>query len=106
VRSKIKPTDKVLVTLDSNHSYDHVLKELELYAPLVSSDSYLVAMDGAQEWVWDIPRGKKEWKDDNPLRAIKDFLQLHPEWETDPHFTRFMITSSPLGFLRRKQKEA
>ena len=101
VRSRIKETDRVLVALDSNHSYDHVLKELESYAPLVSRDSYLVAMDGAQEWVWDIPAGKKEWKQDNPLRAIKEFLKDHPEWEADPHYNRFMITSSPLGFLRR-----
>lgn len=102
VRNMLSPGDKVLVTLDSNHSYDHVLKELKLYAPFVSNDSYLVAMDGAQEWVWDIPAGKKEWKQDNPLRAIKDFLKSHPEWESDPYYTRLMITSSPLGFLRKK----
>ena len=104
VRGKIKKTDKVLVTLDSNHSYDHVTQELKLYAPLVSQDSYLVAMDGAQEWMWDIPAGKKEWKMDNPLRAIKDFVKDHPEWEADPYYTRLMITSSPSGFLHRVGK--
>lgn len=106
VRNMIKPTDKVLVTLDSNHSYDHVLKELEMYAAIVSSDSYLVAMDGAQEWVWDIPAGKKEWKQDNPLRAIKEFLKRYPEWESDPYYMRLLITSSPLGFLQRKKKDS
>ena len=101
VRSQIKETDRVLVVLDSDHSYGHVLEELESYAPLVSRDSYLVAMDGAQEWVWDIPAGKKEWKQDNPLRAIKEFMKRHPEWKADPHYNRFMVTSNPLGFLRR-----
>jgi len=105
VQSHIRPTDKVLVTLDSNHSYEHVMKELELYSPFVSADSYIVAMDGAQEWVWDIPAGKKEWKEDNPLRAIKDFLKKNQEWETDPYYTRLMVTASPLGFLHRKQKD-
>ena len=105
VRSHIKPTDKVLVTLDSNHSYEHVTKELELYSPLVSADSYIVAMDGSQEWAWDLPAGKKEWKEDNPLRAIKDFLKKNPEWEVDPYYTRLMVTANPSGFLRRKEKD-
>lgn len=105
VRNLIKPPDRVLVTLDSNHSYEHVLKELELYAPFVSSDSYLVAMDGAQEWVWDIPAGKKEWKQDNPLSAINQFLKTNPEWESDPYYTRLMVTSNPSGFLHRKAKD-
>ena len=104
VRSKIKGADRVLIVLDSNHSHDHVLKELESYAPLVSSNSYLVAMDGAQEWVWNIPAGKKEWKKDNPLRAIKEFLKHHPEWKADPYYNRFMVTSSPSGFLHRVGK--
>lgn len=103
VRSLIKDTDKVMVVLDSNHTYAHVKKELELYTPLVSPDSYMVAMDGAQEWLWDIPNGKKEWKDDNPLRAIKEFLKEFPEWEADPHYTRMKVTASPMGFLRRKK---
>lgn len=104
--SLIKETDTVLVTLDSNHSYAHVLQELTLYAPLVSENSYLVAMDGAQEWVWDIPTGKKEWKQDNPLRAIQEFLRLNPEWQVDHHYNRFMITSNPSGFLHRKPRSA
>lgn len=106
IRTMIKDTDKVLVTLDSNHSYDHVLKELELYSPLVSGDSYLVAMDGVQEWLWDTPSGKKEWKQDNPLRAIKEFLKFHPEWKSDPYYARLMITTSPLGFLHRVKKSS
>jgi cephalosporin hydroxylase len=105
VTSRIRNEDTVLVLLDSNHSYEHVLKELELYSPLVSADSYLVAMDGAQEMVWDIPSGKKEWKDDNPLIAIREFLKKNPDWEVDPSYNRLLITSSPEGFLRRVEKE-
>lgn len=97
----IKDAQRILVTLDSNHSYDHVLTEMEQYSPLVSKDSYLVVMDGAQELVWDIPDGKKQWQQDNPLRAIKDFLKNHPEWEIDPYYNRLLVTSNPCGFLRR-----
>jgi cephalosporin hydroxylase len=91
----------VVVFLDSNHSEAHVLKELELYGQLVTPGSYLVAHDGAQAWVWDTPRGKREWKDDHPLGAIHKFIASHPEYSIDPIRTRFGITSSPDGFLRK-----
>jgi cephalosporin hydroxylase len=105
VKSRIGSAPKVLVTLDSNHSYDHVREELELYAPLVGEGSYLVAMDGAQALVADMPRGRVEWREDNPLRAIHDFLREHPEWEIDPYYNRMLITSNPDGFLRRRRQE-
>jgi cephalosporin hydroxylase len=101
VREAVSDARSVLVFLDSNHTQAHVLKELELYAPLVTPGSYLVAHDGAQAWVWDIPRGKPEWKDDHPLNAIHEFLAGHSEFQIDPHWTRLGITSSPEGFLRR-----
>jgi cephalosporin hydroxylase len=91
----------VLVFLDSNHSEAHVLCELELYGELVTPGSYLVAHDGAQAWVWDIPRGKPEWRDDHPLKAIHAFLARHPEFTIDPHWTRYGITSSPDGWLKK-----
>ncbi len=91
----------VLVIFDSNHTYDHVLQELELYAPLVTAGSYLVAHDGAQAWVTDIPSSKSAWKDGGPLDAIHEFLVSHKEFRIDPFYTRFGITSSPDGYLRR-----
>ncbi|HCE45338.1 MAG TPA: hydroxylase [Lentisphaeria bacterium] len=103
VKRLINKGDKVLVALDSSHSYNHVLKELDMYSKIVPEDSYLVAMDGAQAQAWDLPSGKKEWKDDNPLKAIEDFLSTHPGWESDPYYNRLVVTSNPRGFLRRKQ---
>jgi cephalosporin hydroxylase len=91
----------VMVILDSNHSESHVRRELELYHRLVTPGSYLVVMDGAQAHVWDTPRGKAEWREDNPLPAIAGFLEAHPEFADDPHWTRAHVTSSPHGFLRR-----
>jgi cephalosporin hydroxylase len=101
VRAAVGDATSVLVMLDSNHSEAHVLEELELYSSLVLPGGYLVAHDGAQAWVWDIPNGKPEWKDDNPLAAINKFLTCHPEFSVDPQWTRWGITSSPQGFLKR-----
>lgn len=93
---------ETIVILDSNHSSSHVLREIELYSGLVSESGYLVVMDGGQAFVSDIPRGKPSWREDNPLIAIRQFLATNSEFETDPHFTRFGVTSCPDGFLRRK----
>ena len=101
VRDAAAAATTVVVFLDSNHSEAHVLRELELYGELVTPGSYLVAHDGAQAWVWDIPRGKPEWKEDHPLSAIHAFVAQHPEFTIDPHWTRYGITSSPDGWLKK-----
>lgn len=104
VRGMVPNGAKVVVALDSNHSYEHVKKEIELYKDFVSPGSYMVVMDGAQEWAAELPAGKPEWKNDNPLRAIREFLETTDEWEVDERYTRMRITSSPMGFLRKKDK--
>jgi cephalosporin hydroxylase len=96
--------EPVLVVLDSNHSAGHVQRELDLYHDLVTAGSYIVVMDGAQAHVWDTPGGKPEWRTSHPLAAIEEFLAAHQEFEEDPHYGRFEVTSSPRGFLRRKQE--
>ena len=101
VREAAAGARSVVVFLDSKHTEAHVFRELELYGPLVTPGSYLVAHDGAQAWVWDIPRAKPGWKDDHPLNAIHKYLATHPEFRIDPHWTRHGITSSPDGFLKR-----
>lgn len=105
VEDRVGGSQTVLVALDSNHSREHVSQELNLYHKMVTPGSYLVAMDGAQAHVWDVPRGRPEWKDDNPLRAIHEFLREHAEFRIDPYYTRMYVTSCPDGFLRRLHSE-
>jgi cephalosporin hydroxylase len=105
VRQHIDDAKTVLVVFDSNHSHAHVSQELNVYAPLVTPGSYMVVHDGAQEWVWDIPRGKAEWRGNGPLDAIREFLAENKQFCIDPHYVRFGITSSPDGFLRRLTDE-
>jgi cephalosporin hydroxylase len=90
-----------MVMLDSNHSRDHVLSELKLYSKYVNVGSYLIVQDGSQEWVSDIPRGKPEWKEDNPLAAIELFLKENNDFIIDETYTRLGITQSPNGYLKK-----
>ncbi|WMW82234.1 cephalosporin hydroxylase family protein [Undibacterium cyanobacteriorum] len=94
---------KVLVFLDSNHTHEHVLAELNAYAPLVSKDSYCVVFD---TFVEDVPADvfdNRPWKPgDNPKTAVHAYLRDHPEFEIDKAMqNKLQITVAPDGFLRR-----
>jgi cephalosporin hydroxylase len=80
VRSHLRPEEKVLVFLDSNHTKAHVLAELEAYHALVSGGSYIVATDGIMKDLCDVPRGKPEWEHDHPMAAACEFVKAHPEF--------------------------
>lgn len=86
VRSLVAPGERVLVTLDSNHAYAHVAKELRAYADLVTPGSYLLVQDGITQDVWDVPNGDPAWEHDNVVRAVEEFVAEHPEFvvETPP----------------------
>lgn len=80
VKSLLRPGEVVMVILDSCHSKEHVLAELEAYHPLVTLDSYIVATDGIMREVAQAPRGREEWTRDNPAAAAAEFVSQHPEF--------------------------
>ena len=102
VRTHIRPSDKVLVVLDSMHTRAHVAAELEYFAPLVTPSSYLVVFDGVMSVVADAPNAGVDWETDNPLTAVDEFLAKNPSFERDPAFGRLGVTYCPAGFLRRR----
>jgi cephalosporin hydroxylase len=102
VRGLLHEGDKVMVVLDSNHTKAHVLEELALYGPMVSSGSYIVVTDGVMEDLHDVPGGRPEWIRDNPKAALHQFLQTHPEFEINQKPTQQGITYWPDAYLRRK----
>jgi len=104
VQAEAKKHERVLVFLDSMHTHDHVLAELEAYAPLVSSESYCVVFD---TFVDDMPPGffaDRPWDvGNNPKTAVRQWLSGHPEFEVDTEMEqRLQVTVAPMGFLRRK----
>lgn len=80
VKSMVKKGESVLVILDSNHSKQHVLDELEAYHDLVSPGSYIVATDGILRDLRDVPRGYDYWIQGNPTEAVDEFLERHPDF--------------------------
>lgn len=104
VRDMIQPDDRVMVTLDSNHTAAHVARELGMYAPLVTPDSYLVVFDGVMQVLTDAPGGQPSWATDNPWQAVQEFLGENSEFQVDPYYNRLRVTHCPGGFLRRVPK--
>lgn len=108
VREKIKPDDRILVILDSNHSKTHVEQELEAYHSLVSVGSYIVATDGSMEILHDVPRGQADWEQDNPSAAAREFASSHPDfvlgnpaWSFNESQLDKNITHWPDAWLKR-----
>jgi cephalosporin hydroxylase len=94
---------RVLVVLDSNHTHDHVLAELDAYASLVSIGSYCVVFDTVVE---DLPAGQypdRPWGvGNNPKTAVHEFLGRDDRFEIDRDIeARIQITVAPDGYLRR-----
>ena len=103
VKSVAKNYQRVLVCLDSNHTHDHVLAELEAYAPLTSVGSYCVVFDTIIE---DMPKSMfpdRPWgPGNNPKTAVMEYLKTYPEFEVDKNIeNRLLITVAPGGYLKK-----
>lgn len=102
VRDWVGAAAPVLVILDSNHTHDHVLRELELYAPLVSEGSYLVVLDTAIEDMPDEAFVDRPWGiGNNPKTAVREFLKSTDRFEIDAALdAKLLISVAPEGYLR------
>lgn len=108
VQAKIQPGETVLVLLDSCHTKQHVLDELNAYSPLVTRGSYIVAMDGIMEQVAGAPRTQPDWTWNNPRAAAVEFVATHPEFVIEePPFVfnegniSQAVTYWPGGYIKR-----
>ncbi|WP_417472416.1 cephalosporin hydroxylase family protein [Luteimonas mephitis] len=104
VRQRAQGHERVLVILDSNHTHEHVLAELDAYASLVSPGSYCVVFDTVIE---DLPAGmypNRPWDvGDNPKTAVHEFLSRNSDFVVDEDIeAKLLITVAPGGYLRRR----
>jgi len=95
---------RILVFLDSNHTHEHVIAELEAYAPLVTKGSYCVVFDTIIEDLPDDFFPDRPWgKGDNPKTAVWEYLKNHKQFEIDDNISnKLLITVAPDGYLRCK----
>ncbi len=115
ISSHAQGYDRVMVFLDSNHTHEHVLAELELYAPYVSKGSYCVVWDtGVEDLPADMCANRPWGKGDNPKTAVWEYMRrlneegrtardggaLHFDYDRTVEY-KLMITASPDGFLKR-----
>lgn len=105
VASHAKDKKTILVTLDSNHTHDHVLAELKMYSQFVSLNSYMVVYDTIVEKLPEdhLPGHVRPWAiGDNPWTALKTFIADNPQFEIDQSFNnKLLISVAPDGYLKR-----
>jgi cephalosporin hydroxylase len=97
VRDRAASAERVMVILDSDHSRDHVLRELELYAPLVTPGCYLVVEDTNVNGHPVVPGFGP-----GPMEALEAFLETTDDFEVDRSREKLLLTFNPSGYLRRR----
>lgn len=104
VKAAIPPRARVMVVLDSDHSYDHVLAECRLYGPLVTEGCFLVVADTLIGHLTEekaLDRSKVWYKGNEPLNAIRTYLEETKRFEVDPVLNgKLVLSSSPSGYCR------
>jgi len=104
IQSYSKNYNKILVILDSNHTHDHVLEELNLYSQLVSKNSYCIVFDTIINEMPNSFYPDREWNNkNNPMTAINEFLKTNNNFFIDHEIdNKLMISMAKNGFLKKK----
>jgi cephalosporin hydroxylase len=91
-----------MVVLDSNHTADHVARELDLYSPLVRSGYFLIVMDTVVEYAEPGSIVDRPWgPGNNPMTAVDAFLPREPRFVVDEEYdAKLLFTVAPRGYLR------
>ena len=97
VRSQIRPGEKVMVILDSDHRRDHVLAELRIYKDIATSGQYMVVEDTNLNGHPVAPEFGP-----GPMEALEEFLKENDEFEQDKGMEKFYLTFNPNGYLLKK----
>lgn len=103
VKAKTINKKRILVSLDSNHTHDHALAELEAYAPMTSVGSYCVVFDTIVEDLPEDTYPNRPWgPGNNPKTAVWEYLKSHSEFEIDKQIDhKLLISVAPDGYLKR-----
>lgn len=102
IKSHVKSGQKVMVLLDSNHTHQHVLDELRVYAPLVTKGQYLIVSDTIVEDIPSQTHRPRPWgPGDNPKTALRQYMKESNRFEVDRYMNdKLLLTFSPDGYCR------
>ena len=96
IQQSLSDKDKVLVVLDSDHSMQHVLKELNIYSRFVTLDSYIIVEDTN---IGGHPVKTGHYP--GPTEAVKKFIKTNPGFTIDKSKEKFLLTFNPNGYLKK-----
>ena len=103
IAEKAATCQRVMAILDSNHTHEHVLGELNLYAPLVSVGGYCVVFDTVIEDLDGVEFVDRPWgKGDNPKTAVTEFMRTNSDFIVDDAIDEKLLISAALSeYLKR-----
>jgi cephalosporin hydroxylase len=96
IRRLIKDEDSVMVILDSDHSAEHVLRELNIYSQFVNKGNYLIVEDTNVNGHPVLPLYGA-----GPMEAVEQFLKHRKDFAVDRQREKYFMTFNPKGYLRR-----
>lgn len=102
VAEYVKSAKRPLVVLDSHHTHDHVLKELEMYSPFVKAGSYVVVFDTGVELLPPELIVDRPWAPgNNPMTAVREFMRGNDRFEIDREIdAKLLVSVAPEGYLK------
>jgi len=102
VKAVIGDSREVMIVLDSDHTHEHVLKELRLYSPLVGKGYYLICCDTVIEYQPEPDYRPRPWgPGNNPKIALDQFFKENDRFEVDKALgQKLLLTNNPGGYLR------
>ena len=107
VKTIIGDEKNVMVVVDTFHTHEHVLKELQLYSPLVGVGNYLICCDTHVENIPEIVENRpRPWgKGNNPMTALNEFLSGNNKFQIDQQLeNKLLLSLHPRGYLKRREE--
>lgn len=94
VKSNIKKGQKVMAIMDSDHTKDYVVKELQSYAGIVTKGQYIIMEDTNVN-------GHPVFSDHGPgpMEGVLEFLKKDKRYKADYSKEKFYISQNPNGYL-------
>lgn len=102
IKTLLEGSKEVLVILDSHHTHEHVMNELEAYSNFVGKGQYLICGDTIINYIPQQDHRPRPWgPGNNPATAVKEFLSKNHRFEIDKKIdNRLLFSCHPGGYLK------